>query len=323
MTVGRAVRALCVGVLACAAGASLFARQRPQAGVPGPWNNDILVFRAHPDGRVEALATFPRAGVSTLARMGDGRLIAAHQHFPEGNDADFDKVAVRFSEDDGRTWTSAQVIRLVGLPEGMRFPFDPTLVPLADGRIRLYFTSRRLGQFDVPAIYSAISANGRDYTVEPGRRFGLDGRPVIDCAVTLHNGMFHLFAPDNGPALPPGPGAQQVGRGPDGVGYHAVSEDGLTFTRVDDVRVEGRRHWLGAAYSDGATLTFFGTGDPGGARGGMNQPRGGVWMATSRDGSIWQIGRGLAVGGADPGAVPARDGGWIISATGPPRAPGL
>jgi hypothetical protein len=54
----------------------------------------------------------------------------------------------------------------------MRFPFDPTLVPLPDGRIRLYFTSihgRRLEE-DIPAIYSAISADGIRYTFEPGRR---------------------------------------------------------------------------------------------------------------------------------------------------------
>jgi hypothetical protein len=200
----------------------------------------------------------------------------------------------------------------------MRVPFDPTLVPRPDGRMRLYFTSRRQGQYDLPAIYSAISRNGIDYVVEPGLRFAIDGRPVIDCAVALHAGVFHLFAPDNGPALPPGPGSPQVGRGPDGAGYHATSRDGLTFTREPDVKVDGRRQWLGAAHSDGATLTFFGTGAPGGERGG-NPPRGGMWMATSRDGSQWQIVPPPTIGGADPGAVPARDGGWIISATGPPR----
>jgi len=44
----------------------------------------------------------------------------------------------------------------------MRFPFDPTLVPLPDGRVRLYFTAigrLRLNE-DQPAIYSAVSPNG-------------------------------------------------------------------------------------------------------------------------------------------------------------------
>ena len=85
-------RATVVSLIILVCVASGLARQRPVAGAPGPWNNDVQVFRAAPDGLVEQLATFPRAGVSTLARMPDGRLIAAHQHFPENNDADFDKV---------------------------------------------------------------------------------------------------------------------------------------------------------------------------------------------------------------------------------------
>jgi hypothetical protein len=282
---------------------------RPNRDQPGPWNNDVLVYRVAADGRADPLATFDRAGVSTLARLADGRLVAAHQHFPADNDADFDKVAVHFSSDEGRTWTPAQVIHLSGLPDGMRFPFDPTLVPLPDGRIRLYFTSTRgRGPLVRPAIYSAVSTNALDFVVEPGVRFEIDGRPVIDCAVVLHRGVFHLFAPDNGTAVPgmmPRPGTD---RPRDGAGYHATSADGLTFTRGEDVRVDGRRRWLGAAQSDGALLTFWGTGEPG------------VWMATSADGIAWTLPPNqVRVPGADPGAVRLRDGSWLLSVTGPPR----
>ena len=173
---------------------------RPPAGTPGPWDNDVVVYRVAATGQSTKLATFPRAGVPTMARLKDGRLIAAHQHFPADSDADFDKVAVHFSSDEGVTWTPPQVVRLTGLPETMRFPFDPTLVPLSDGRVRLYFTSLHGRRFDedLPAIYSAISTNGIDFTVEPGQRFGIAGRIVIDCAVALHDEVFHLFAPDNG-----------------------------------------------------------------------------------------------------------------------------
>lgn len=315
---------------------------RPQAGTAGPWDNDVLVYRVDRSGRVEQLATFPRAGVPALARLGDGRLIAAHQNFPEDDASAFDKVAVRFSSDEGRTWTPATTIRLMGLPDGRRAPFDPTLVPLPDGRVRLYFTSGRgpRDEQDLPAIYSAVSTNGVDFTVEPGRRFGIDGRPVIDCAVVLHDGVFHLFAPDNGTPLRTAPG-QPGGPPPaEGIGYHATSRDGLTFAREDDVRVDGRRRWLGGAVSDGTTITFFGTGDsgnPGPPRlgppigpttmpaaprpvGPAGQPRGGIWMATSRDGDKWRVGNAPAVPGADPGAVAARDGGWIFVVTGPPRS---
>lgn len=282
----------------------------PPPGQHGPWENDVIVHHVKRDGQIERLATFERAGVPTLARMPDGRLIAAHQHFPENDPAAFDKVAVHFSSDEGQTWTPAEVIKLNGLPEGMRFPFDPTLVPLPDGRVRMYFTSLKGRQFDedLPRIHSAISDDGITYTYEPGVRFSIEGRSVIDCAVVLHQGVFHLFSPDNGEQPKR---EDRRGQGPemkpnDGVGYHATSADGLNFTRVDDVKIEGRRRWLGNAQSDGSVITFFGTGEGG-------------FVATSEDGSNWRLVSGIQVMGADPGAVEAKDGGWIVAATSPPR----
>src|ERR1051325_328620 len=179
--------------------------QRPQPGTaPGPWDQDVLVHRVSPTGQVTKITTFDRAGVPTIARMKDGRLIAAHQHFPENDQPSFDKVAVHFSADEGLTWTKPQVIQIPDLPRDLRFPFDPTLVALTDGRLRLYFTSVRRGdrfRESLPAIHSAISADGINYAFEPAERFGIPTRPVIDCAVVLHNGTFHLYSPDNGTIL--------------------------------------------------------------------------------------------------------------------------
>jgi len=275
-----------------------------RAGRPGPWDQDVIVYRANDAGAVERMAAFERAGVPTIARLTDGRLIAAHQHFPADFGADFDKVAVHFSTDEGRTWSAAQVIQLTGLPEGMRFPFDPTLVPLPDGRVRLYFTSGRGRRLDEapPAIYSAISRDGVSYEFEPGVRFGVEGRIVIDCAVVLHRGVFDLFAPDNGPA-----GNRRSSERPrEGVGYHATSANGLDFIRSDDVQIEGRRSWLGNAQSDGHVITFYGTGD-------------GLWTATSEDGASWKLTPAPAIRGGDPGAVATKDGGLVVVITGPPR----
>jgi hypothetical protein len=284
-------------------------RQEPvseaRAGRPGPWDQDVAVWRVGRDGIVERLGVFERAGVATLARLKDGRLIAAHQHFPADSAADFDKVAVHFSEDDGRNWTRPQVIQLTGLPEGMRFPFDPTLVPLPDGQVRLYFTSLRGRQTrqSVPGIYSALSKDGIHYEFEPGMRFGIDGRRVIDCAVVLHRGVFHLFAPDNGAAGRRSEDSEAM----DGRGYHAVSDDGLNFRRVDDVQIEGRhRQWLGCAQSDGQIITFYGTGD-------------GVWTASSEDGASWKPGSTLGIRGADPGMIALPDGSLVLVGTTAPR----
>lgn len=288
----------------------------------GPWNRDVIVYRASVSGAVEKAATFARAGVPTIARLKDGRLIAAHQHFPENDPENFDKVAARFSGDEGRTWTAPQVIQVAGLPDEMRFPFDPTLVPLPDGRVRLYFTGNMGRTFgpSTPAIRSAISTDGVNYTYEPGARFAVEGRAVIDCAVVLHLGVFHLFAPDNG--VGPNPGQRRGNEPPadrprDGVGYHATSTDGLKFTRVGDVQIEGRRRWLGNAQSDGRLITFYGTGEGVNTAGG--RPRGNLWMATSVDGQNWQLVNSPVVSGGDPGAVGTREGGLVIVITGEPR----
>jgi len=281
----------------------------PRTHQPGPWDNDVLVQRLGP-GQTQPLATFPRAGVPTLARLADGRLIAAFQHFPADNDRNFDRVAVSFSSDEGRTWTEPEPITVTGMEAGLARPFDPTLVPLLDGRVRIYFTSNRSPDFarSVPAIYSAVGKDGVDYEFEPGVRFALEGRVVIDCAVALHGGVFHLIVPDNG--TPEQMRANQQRREPPqgGAGYHAVSKDGLNFERVADVTMPGENRWLGNMQSNGERLAFFGTGA-------------GPWPVTSTDGVKWEAVAGSSrVPGADPGAVKLKDGAWLVAVTSPPRA---
>jgi hypothetical protein len=271
------------------------------------------------DGRSEKLATFERAGVPTLARLKEGGLISAFQHFPKDDNRNFDRVAVRFSNDEGRMWTAAKPIVVEGMDPGLARPFDPTLVPLSDGRVRLYFTSNRSPDFrrSTPAIYSATSSDGIHYVFEPGVRFAVAGRIVIDCAAVLHKGVFHLFVPDNGSAEDFMGGQQRHEPPRGGVGYHATSQDGLKFTRVDDVTISGNHRWLGNAQTDDKLITFFGTAEHGVGKPG--QPRGAVWAGTSADGNVWQLLKLLDVPGADPGAVATRDGGWIVAVTGPPR----
>ena len=282
---------------------------RPDRSGPGPWDQDVQVFRVAA-GRQELLATFGRAGVPTVARLRDGRLIAAFQHFPQDDDRHFDRVAVRLSSDEGRSWTPAQPIVVDGMEPGLARPFDPTLVPLPDGRVRLYFTSSRSADFrrGEPAIHSAISSDGVRYAFEPGARFAVPGRIVIDCAVALHEGLFHLVVPDNGDTQ--AFHAAERGGGPppgEGRAYYATSRDGLSFSREADLVLPVRGRWLGNLVSDGASLAFFGTGP-------------GPWPVTSRDGRQWMASaEGARIPGGDPGAVRLRDGAWLVLATSPPR----
>jgi hypothetical protein len=129
----------------------------PNRHRPGPWDNDELVYRVAPGGEPEKLATFARAGVPTVARLKVGRLLAAFQNFPQDDHRHFDRVAVCFSGDEGRTWTKPEPIVVEGMEAGLARPFEPTLMPLPDGRVRLYFTANRSPDFrrSPPAIYSA------------------------------------------------------------------------------------------------------------------------------------------------------------------------
>jgi hypothetical protein len=283
---------------------------RPDQDQPGPWDNDVLLYRVAPGVEPVKLAAFERAGVPTLARLQDGRLIAAFQNFPADDDRTFDRVAVRFSSDEGKSWSKAEPIVVAGLEPGLARPFDPTLVPLPDGRVRLYFTSNRNPDFrrSVPAIYSAISSNGLSYAFEPAVRFSIEGRIVIDCAVALRDGVFHLIVPDNGTAedFPDRPQRRQPP--PGGSAYHAISRDGLSFERVADVKLaSARNRWLGNMQSEGGKLVFFGTGP-------------GPWPVTSQDGVLWQAATtAIRIPGADPGAVRLRDASWLLAVTSPPR----
>jgi hypothetical protein len=283
----------------------------PSDAQPGPWDNDVLVYRVSADGEAQRLATFERAGVSTLARLKDGKTLAAFQHFPADDNRNFDRVAASVSNDEGKSWSTPRPIVVTGMEAGMARPFDPTLVSLPEGRIRLYFTSNRSPDFrrSIPAIFSAISSNGIDYAFEPGMRFGVSNRIVIDCAVAIHAGWFHLIVPDNGTAeeFAGQPHRGEPPRG--GAGYHAVSQDGLRFVRTNDINLASSGRWLGALQSDDGHLVFFGTGSPG------------IWWATSAEGQSWKIKSSVrGVQGADPGAIKLRDGSWLLSVTGPPRS---
>jgi hypothetical protein len=281
----------------------------PPQGNRGPWNNDVDIIRIDAAGNQTNLGAFTGAGVSTVTRMADGRLIAAFQYFSTSDPQRFDRIATSISSDEGKTWSDPFTVQLDGYEVDLMRPFDPTLVALPDGRLRMYFTSNRSPDFraSVPQIYSAISDDGLRYTFEPGVRFGLEGRIVIDCAVAIHQGVFHMIVPNNGSVEEMRQSQQGAGNAGASKGYHAVSKDGLAFTRVDDLNLGPQDRWLGNMQSDGSELRFFGTGPS-------------SWPISSSDGIQWsRTEPTLRLPGADPAAVRLRDGSWLVLLTSPPR----
>jgi len=284
-------------------------QNRPPMPATGPWNNDVDLFRIDTSGASKKVHSFERAGVPTAARMSDGRLIAAFQHFPKDDQRNFDRVAISFSDDEGLTWTAPRPMNIQGMEAGMARPFDPTLVPLPDGNVRMYFTSNRSPDFRIstPKIHSAFSKDGLNYVFEPGIRFAVEGRITIDCACALHKGEFHLIVPDNGTAAQMQQEMQSRSK-PRALGaYHAISSDGLNFKRIDDLSASQSNRWLGNVQSENGTMFFWGTGP-------------GPWPLTSVDGKQWAASQqSMRITGADPGVVKLRDGSWLILATSPPR----
>jgi hypothetical protein len=279
---------------------------------PGPWDNALVVQRIAADGTAAMLATFGRADVASVARLQDGRLALAFQAFPADAAAHFNRVAVRLSADEGRTWTAPEPIAVAGMDAGLAPPFDPALVALPDGRVRMYFITHT-GTDAAPGptgVHSAVTTDGTHYAYEPGVRFTVPGRVVVDCAAGLHAGTFHLVVPDNGtPAEFMGRRARGEPQ-PGGNGYHATSTDGLAFTRAADLPLPSTRdRWWGNLCSDGARLLFFGTGP-------------GPWPMASADGMQWAPAPApLPMPGVDPCAIRLRDGSWLVVATKVPATP--
>jgi hypothetical protein len=289
----------CAVVIASSLSLAAPAQPAPPQQKPrfGPWDRD-LVIATSADGLAftDPKPFVERGGVPHVARDAKGRLIAAFQWFPTDRPDAFDRVALRTSDDGGKTWGETTAARFKNLPPGQQRPFDPTLLLLDDGRLRMYFTSTHPDRRP-PAIYSAVSTDGVNYTFEPGVRLAVDGEPVIDCAAVRLGKTTHLFSP-----------VQHARRA-----YHAVSEDGVTFKRVDDASIDQdparERNWLGCALAtaDGK-IRFYGTGN-----------RDDGWSATSTDGLTWKLDEGTRGLGLDPGVAPAGDGRFIAIGTGPNR----
>ena len=268
--------------------------QPPPGG--GPWERDLLIAASEDGTTFAAAETFVEGGgVASVIQDAKGRLVAAFQWFPAKDSPHFDRVAVKISQDGGKMWSAPQPIVVEGLPETYQRPFDPTLALAADGRIRIYFSCSPTGQRLLDAsigTYSAIATDGVRYQFEPGVRFSVPGRAVIDCAVVRLGETWHYTAPR--------------GR-PDEGAYHAVSDDGLKFTRLDDIPSVDGENWLGNLMPCGGGMRFYG-----------NSHRG-MWWAFSKDGRQWTRPAYLGIGGGDPAAVQVSDKRFLIIYTGEPQ----
>lgn len=218
----------------------------------GPWKTNLQHITAGVRGDLQVSdrnrrLAVDQAGVPALIEM-NGVVRAYFQWAPTADDTIqfFDHIA--YSDFDNGRWSAPQIISIdYERGRAHKYPFDPTVVALPEGGYRLYFTrnqSRRAGPSNKMTLGSAYSADGVTFSTEPGDRLKLDDRRINDCAVIFFDGKWHLISPNHDKM---------------GEGYYAISDDGLTFERQDDLFMSGGA-WLGNMVEHDGAVYFFGTG---------------------------------------------------------------
>lgn len=125
-----------------------------------------------------------------------------------------EQIAMARSTDDGATWSERELITLENGSADL-VPVDPSLVQLDDGRLRMYFFDFSVnagGQINQPTdhiIYSAVSEDGLNFTMEDGERY--IALNITDPEVIYHDNQWIMY----------------LSEGP--ITHITTAKDGLTF----------------------------------------------------------------------------------------------
>lgn len=241
------------------------------------------------------------AGVPSLISWKGDTLVAAFQWFraPKPSPT-WDRVAVKFSYDNGQSWTEPVPIQIPDLPTGYQRPFDPTLVVLPDQSIRMYFSSSAMppmGLDETVNTYSATSTDGIHYIYDPGIRVDHPTKPVIDPAVIFFKNLWHYTAPA---------GAPQDGA------HHHTSMDGLSFKEQIPIPSDASHNWTGNLMHESPDLIrFYGAGS------------GGIWFSESGNGGAWGPYQMTNIQGGDPTVLKRGIDDYLMIYVGSPNATAL
>ncbi len=266
-----------------------------------PWENPLKISEST-DGIIfhNERIFQDSAGVPCVIRWKGDTLICAFQWFRQPqNSPTWDRVAVKFSFDNGSNWTQPVPIVINNFPVNYQRPFDPTLTVVNDS-IRIYYSSSDgmpSGGLDSSInTYSAISIDGIHYTFEQGARYDHPSNRVIDPAVIYFNGQWHYASPS---------GAPQDGA------YHCTSPDGINFQLQGNYASDPMHNWTGNfMIPDSSQLRFYGSGQY-------------IWYNTSSDGTSWQGYVNTNLAGGDPGVIKTGASNYIAVYVGQPYLTGI
>jgi hypothetical protein len=266
----------------------------------GPWNNPLRIASSLNGTTFSSSQIYQdSAGVPCVIKWKGDTLICVFQWFrqPIGSPT-WDKVAVKFSYNNGVNWTPPQPVTFIGMPSGFQRPFDPTIVTFSGDSIRMYFSSSE----SVPpgdsgiCTYSAKSKNGITYYFEPWSRVKVIGRSVIDPAVTYFNGLWRYTAP--------------VGAPHEGA-YYYTSADGLNFTFIGIIPSDNMHNWTGNLMLENSSeMRFYGSG--------IN-----LWYNRTTNGTNWLGYINTNLTGGDPSVLKISENNYIAIYVGLPYTTGI
>lgn len=263
---------------------------------PGPWDGNLYLATSDDGLTFEKQKVFvEHAGVPNILRTSEGDIIVVYQYFSTQNTSMFNSIAYSLSQDNGETWSLPTKVQFEDLPEPtvpLLTPVDPTLVELADGTLRLYFTYHAKDD-EFARLASAHADHIRvPFVYEEGIRLAIDHQNLLDPAVIFFNGFWHHYAQY---MMPSAPGIYD--------NYHSISVDGLDFELQDSIELGMMMLGNPILVDDG--IRFYGSGG------------GKVLSAFSTDGFTWKMEDGIRIENAgDPAVVELLDGTFLMIYTG-------
>ena len=267
-----------------------------------PWERPLMIAWSGDGITFDAPAVFQdSSGVPSVVRWNGDTLISAFQWFRQPQfSPTWDRVAVKFSYDNGTNWTVPTPIIVDGLPPDYQRPFDPTLAVFGGDSLRIYFSSSDgipMGLDSTVNTYSAVSTNGIHYQFEPGARVDVADNRAIDPAVIQFGPGWHYLSPA---------GAPQDGA------YHYLGPNGINFMPVPMIPSDAQHNWTGNYMVESPTeLRFYGAG------------QNGVWYNSSPNGGIWNGYVNTNIIGGDPSALKVGEGSYLMIYVGPPYNVGI
>lgn len=262
-----------------------------------PWNNPLYIAWSSDGITFNTPTVFQdSSGVPSVIKWKGDTLVAVFQWFRQPNPSPtWDRVAVKFSYDNGLSWTQPAPIVINGLPANYQRPFDPTLTVFNSDSLRLYFSSSNgtpMGGLDSTVnTYSAKSSDGINFYFESGERVDQPSNRVIDPAIIFFNTGWHYLSPIGSP---------QQGA------YHYVSPNGLNFTPVANIPSDNLHNWTGNyMIENNNELRFYGSGAN-------------IWYNYSPNGGIWSGFVNTNIQGGDPSVVKISTNNYLMVYVGQP-----